>query len=255
MRNHFFFVTTVMLAAAGAGSVACSDDDSSSSPLQPSPLATAPAGADPRGFAGGGSPAARGSLTAAGDTPEGGYGLQAGSRDGFNAYNARIEYVDGEVTITFAPVDMPDMPNAAREYRRRAVTVWRCPVEPHHVGQRCGAPVFEDSFAFAGSPSRTFMLPDCAGWLVMEAAELSDDRSDGWRNVPLACRQDEEGRTVTSVDTDGNGAGWSDSRFPPPPPEPSPAETAEPAETVRSTVQKTVDATISAGGGLVAGRG
>ena len=247
MRNCFFFVTTVMLAAA-AGSVACSDDESSSSPLQPSPLATAPAGADPQGL-----PAAQVRLASgAGDTPEGGYGLQAGSRDGFNAYNAQIEYVDGEVTITFAPVEMPDMPNAAREYRNRAVTVWRCPVEPHHIGQRCGAPVFEDSFAFAGSPSRTFMLPDCAGWLVMEAAELSDDRSDGWRNAPLACRQDEEGRTVTSVDTDGNGPGWSDSRFPPPPPEPAPAETAE---TVRSTVQKTVDATISDAGGLVAGRG
>ena len=42
MRNCFFVIT--VLLAAGAGLVACSDDDSSSSPLQPSPLATAPSG-------------------------------------------------------------------------------------------------------------------------------------------------------------------------------------------------------------------
>ena len=151
---------------------------------------------------------------------------------GFNAYNARIEYVDGEVTITFVPVDMPGMPDAAREYRNRAVTIRHCPVEPHHVGQRCGEPVFEESFAFVGSPSRTLMLPDCAGWLVVEAAELSDDRYDGWRNAPLSCRTDEAGRTVTSVDTDGNGPGWEDSRFDPPVrAEPEPEPEPEPVDT------------------------
>ena len=120
------------------------------------------------------------------------------------------------MTITFVPVDMPGMPDAAREYRNRAVTVWQCPVEPHHVSQACGEPVFRDSFAFAGSPSRTFPLADCAGWLVIEAAELSDDFYDGWRNAPLSCRQDEEGRTVADVDTGGGGAGWEDSRHDPP---------------------------------------
>ena len=125
---------------------------------------------------------------------------------------------------------MPGMPDAAREYRNRAVTIRHCPVEPHHVGQRCGEPVFEESFAFVGSPSRTLTLPDCAGWLVVEAAELSADRANGWRNAPLSCRTDEEGRTVTSVDTDGNGPGWEDSRFDPPvraepEPEPEPVDT------------------------------
>ena len=136
------------------------------------------------------------------------------------------------MTITFAPVDMPGMPDAAREYRNRAVTVRHCPVEPHHVGQRCGEPVFEESFAFVGSPSRTLTLPDCAGWLVVEAAELSADRANGWRNAPLSCRTDEEGRTVTSVDTDGNGPGWEDSRFDPPVrAEPEPEPEPEPVDT------------------------
>ena len=128
----------------------------------------------------------------------------------------QVEYLDGEVTLTFAPVDMPGMPDAAREYRNRAVTVWHCPVEPHHVGQTCGEPVFQDSFAFLGSPSRTFPLADCAGWLVVEAAELSADRHDGWRNAPLSCRQDDEGRTVASANTNGSGDGWGDSRHDPP---------------------------------------
>ena len=121
------------------------------------------------------------------------------------------------MTLTFAPVDMPKMPDAAREYRNRAVTVWQCPVEPHHVGQTCGEPVFQDSFAFLGSPSRTFPLADCAGWLVVEAAELSADRHDGWRNAPLSCRTDDEGRAVASANTNGGGDGWGDSRHDPPP--------------------------------------
>ncbi len=207
MRNCCHFLVAVMLAA-GAGLVACSDDESSSSPLQPSPLAPAPAGAGP------GGPSAAPVSLAAGDAP--GLSRLAPSPDGFNAYDARIEYMDGEVTLTFDPVDMPRMPDAAREYRNRAVTVWHCPVEPHHVSQACGEPVFRDSFAFAGSPSRTFPLADCAGWLVVEAAELSADRYAGWRNAPLSCRTDEEGRTVADVDTGGGGAGWEDSRHDPP---------------------------------------
>ena len=233
MRNCLF-VITVTLAAAGAGSIACSDDNDASSPLQPSPLATATAGAGPRGLAGAGPSASPVSLTAgAGDVP--GLSRVAPLPEGFNAYDARIEYRDGEVTITFVPVDMPGMPDAAREYRNRTVTVWQCPVEPHHVGQTCGEPVFQDSFAFEGSPARTFPLPDCAGWLVIEAAELSDDFYDGWRNAPLACRQDEEGRTVTDVDT-GGGAGWEDSRFDPP--------------VRRPSAQSVIDAAIAAAGGL-----
>ena len=231
MRNCFLI--TVMAVA-----VACSgDDDSSSSPLQPSPLTT-PAGVGPRGFAGG-PPVSPAGLTAGADAAGGGIAQLAPAPDDFNAYNAQIEYIDGEVTITFVPVDMPGMPDAAREYRNRAVTVRHCPVEPHHVNQRCGEPVFQDSFAFLGSPSRTFTLPECAGWLVIEAAELSDDRYDGWRNAPLACRTDEAGRAVTSVDTDGNGPGWEDSRFDPP-------ARAEPES---ERVQRVVDEAIAAAAG------
>ena len=244
MRNCCFFVITVMLAAAGAGSVACSDDNDSSSPLQPSPLTNAPAGAGPRGFAGG--------PPAGADAAGGGIAQLAPVPDEFNAYNAQIEYVDGEVTITFVPVDMPRMPPAAGAHRNRAVTVRHCPVEPHHVGQVCGdgAPVFQDSFAFMGSPSRTFTLPECSGWLVIEAAELSDDRYDGWRNAPLSCRTDDQGRTVTSVDTDGNGDGWDGSRFDPPARAESEAEQeeqeAEEAKQEAERVQRAVNEAIAA---------
>ncbi len=234
MRNCFFFVITVMLAVAGAGSIACSDDNDASSPLQPSPLGTATAGTGPRALP---TAAPAGPAAGAGDVP--GLSRVAPLPTDFNAYDARIEYRDGEVTITFVPVDMPGMPDAAREYRNRAVTVWQCPVEPHHVGQTCGEPVFRDSFAFEGSPARTFPLPDCAGWLVIEAAELSDDFYDGWRNAPLACRQDEEGRTVADVDTGGAGAGWEDSRFDPPV-----------RGSRRPSAQSVVDAAIFAAGGL-----
>ena len=205
MRNCFLI--TVMAVAVA---IACSgDDDSSSSPLQPSPLTT-PAGAGPRGFAGG--------PPAGADAAGAGIAQLAPPPDDFNAYNAQIEYMDGEVTITFVPVDMSRMPPAAGAHRNRAVTVRHCPVEPHHVGQVCGdgAPVFQDSFAFMGSPSRTFAMPECSGWLVIEAAELSDDRYDGWRSAPLSCRTDDQGRAVASVDTDGNGDGWDGSRYDPP---------------------------------------
>ena len=232
MRNCFLAITVML--AAGAGLVACSDDGSSSSPLQPSPLTPAPAGAGPRGFAGG--PAA--GLAAGADAE---IARLAPVSDDFNAYNAQIEYVDGEVTITFVPVDMSRMPPAAGAHRNRAVTVRHCPVEPHHVGQVCGdgAPVFRDSFAFMGSPSRTFTMPGCSGWLVIEVAELSDDRYDGWRNAPLSCRTDEAGRAVASVDTDGNGDGWGGSRFDPP----------ARAESEAEQVQRVVDEAIAAAAG------
>ena len=241
MRN-WFFVITVMLVA-GAGLVACSGDDSSSSPLQPSPLTPAPAGAGPRGFAGG---------PPAGADAGGGIAQLAPPPDGFNAYNAQIEYVDGEVTITFVPVDMPRMPPAAGAHRNRAVTVRHCPVEPHHVGQVCGdgTPVFQDSFAFGGSPSRTFTMPECSGWLVIAVAELSDDRYDGWRNAPLACRTDDQGRAVATVDTDGNGDGWDGSRYDPPARAESEAEQeeqeAEQAEQEAERVQRVVNEAIAA---------
>ena len=224
MRNWFFVIT--VLLAAGAGLAACSGDDSSSSPLQPSPLAPAPTGAGPAGFAGSppaGADAARGRVAQLAPPP-----------DGFNAYNARIEYVDGEVTVTFVPVDMSGMPRAAGAHRNRAVTIRHCPVEPHHVGQVCGKPVFQDSFAFMGSPSRTFTMSECSGWLIIEAAELSDDRYDGWRNAPLSCRTDGQGRAVASVDTDGNG--WEASRFP----EPEPTAGTRTPDQVQSIVDKAV---------------
>ena len=47
-------------------------------------------------------------------------------------------------------------------------------------------------------------LASCDGWITVYAAELSDDRNDGWRNAP--CPQP-DGNPVGS---DGTGAGWPD---------------------------------------------
>ena len=52
--------------------------------------------------------------------------------------NTPCQYRDGEVMITFVPVDVPRMPPPAGAHRNRAVTIRHCPVEPHHVGQVCG---------------------------------------------------------------------------------------------------------------------
>lgn len=64
-----------------APSTTMADAPSYYAPLTPVPLTPAPTG--------------------------GGIAQLAPPPDGFNAHNARIEYVDGAVTITFVPVDMP----------------------------------------------------------------------------------------------------------------------------------------------------
>ena len=235
MRNNNFFTITVLLAAgAGLLLVACSGDDSSSSPLQPSPLATAPAGIDPQGL-----PAAQVRLTSgAGDTPEGAYGLRADSRDGFNAYDFFAGYDDGVLSLALVEDEMRSMREASKPHRTRRVTVEHCPVEPHHALQSCGTALWTGRVRLAGRVELDpIALPACEGWIVVHADELFDDVRDGWRNAPCPAAGGGE------VGSDGSGDGWPDY------PEPDrPAETAE-------TVQRTVDKTLAAAGGLVAGRG
>ena len=241
MRNNNFFTITVLLAAgAGLLLVACSGDDSSSSPLQPSPLATAPAGTDPQGL-----PAAQVRLTSGAGTPEGAYGLRADSRDGFNAYDFFAGYDDGMLSLALVEDEMRSMREASKPHRTRRVTVEHCPVEPHHALQSCGTALWTGRVRLAGRVELDpIPLPACEGWIVVHADELFDDVWDGWRNAP--CPAAGGG----AVGSDGSGDGWPD--YPEPDRPAGPAGTDQPADT---PVQRTVNKTLAAAGGLVAGRG
>ena len=115
------------------------------------------------------------------------------------------------LSLALVEDEMRAMREASKPHRMRRITVETCPVEPHHPGQSCGAPIWEGTRMLAGRlelPPIT--LPECGGWVVVQAAELSDDVYDGWRNAP--CPAPDGGE----VGSDGTGAGWEDSRFDPP---------------------------------------
>ena len=126
------------------------------------------------------------------------------------------------------------MREASKPHRSRMITVGTCPVEPHHVLQACGDPIWRGSHALSGRLELPpIPLASCAGWwIVVNAAELSDDRQDGWRNAPCPAS---DGESV--IGSDGTGEGWPEY------PEP------EQGPTPQSIVDKAL------GGGLVAGGG
>ena len=132
---------------------------------------------------------------------------------------------------------MPEASKPANTGTAR-VTIRHCPVEPHHALQSCGRALWTGQVRLAGRVELDpIALPACEGWIVVHADELFDDVRDGWRNAP--CPAAGGG----AVGSDGSGDGWPDY--------PKPEKPEQPEETVQSTV----DATISAAGGLVAGRG
>ena len=142
------------------------------------------------------------------------------------------------LSLALVEDEMRSMREASKPHRMRRVTVGHCPVEPHHALQSCGRALWTGQVRLAGRVELDpIALPACEGWVVVHADELFDDVRDGWRNAP--CPAAGGG----AVGSDGSGDGWPDY--------PEPEKPEQPEETVQSTV----DATISAAGGLVAGRG
>ena len=149
------------------------------------------------------------------------------------------------LSLALVEDEMRSMREASKPHRMRRVTVGHCPVEPHHALQSCGRALWTGRVRLAGRVELDpIALPACEGWIVVHADELFDDVRDGWRNAP--CPAAGGG----AVGSDGSGDGWPD--YPEPDQPAGPAGTDQPADT---RVQRTVNKTLAAIGGLVAGRG
>ena len=229
-------IVSILAAAAGVlAAASCGDDPA---PTAPSPVPAA--GAPPAAAAGGGSPA----VPPAGDLQPAAFpadvrGLEPGAgRDAssFNAYDFEASWDGSMLQLALIEDEMTAMREASKPHRNRRITVGTCPGEPHHALQSCGDPIWSGSRMLAGRLELPpIPLAECGGWIVVNAAELSDDLYDGWRNAPCP---NPDGGTVGS---DGSGETWPE--YPEPPAAPRPPE----------TVQSNVDAEIAAAGGLTAG--
>ena len=218
-------VVSILVAAGGLlAAVSCGDDPS---PTAPSPV---PAPGAPPAAAGGGraallQPAAHGDVR----------GLQPGSggdASSFNAYDFEVSWDGSMLHLALIEDEMRSMREASKPHRNRRITVGTCPVEPHHALQSCGDPIWSGTRVLAGRLELPpIPLASCAGWLVVSAAELSDDRYDGWRNAPCP---NPDGGTVGS---DGSGETWSE----------------DPGTRTPDRVQRTVNEAVSAAGGLTPG--
>ena len=216
-----------LLAAAAAAGVlgtaaACSDD---ANPAAPSALSS------PAAPSSGGSPAAgRAALqpVRAGDVDTVAPG---DARYGPNAYDFFATWDGSALNVALVEDAMAGMRRASQPHRMRAIEVFHCNSEPRHVLQTCGAPLYSGTLQLAGRLELPPIdLAACASreWLVVTAAELSDDRYDGWRNAP--CPRP----NGVAVGSDGTGPGWDRGEHGPPErnfPEPEPEPEAEPAPT------------------------
>ena len=144
-------------------------------------------------------------------------------RYGPNAYDFFATWDGSALNVALVEDAMARMRRASQPHRMRAIEVFRCASEPRHVLQTCGEPLFSGTLQLAGRLELpTIDLAACASheWLVVTAAELSDDRYDGWRNAP--CPRP----NGVVVGSDGSGPGWDRSEHGPPPrdfpPEPGP---------------------------------
>ena len=237
MRKSPFFHLVAGLCVATTA-VSCGDD-----PAPTAPSLIPAGGASPVAAAGGGSPAApparQADLQPAASTAgvrrlQPGQGRDASS---FNAYDFQASWDGSMLHLALIEDEMRSMREASKPHRNRLITVETCPGEPHHALQSCGAPIWSGTRMLTGRLELPpIPLAECEGWIVVNAAELSDDQYDGWRNAPCP---DPDGETP--VGSDGSGEGWPEYPDPEPPAE--------------SAAQSTVDATIAAAGGLVAGRG
>ena len=228
-------VVSILAASAGVlAAVSCGDDPAPTAPsLVPAP------GAPPAAAAGGGSPAAPparpADLRPAARADVRGLQPGQGTHGDFNAYDFEASWDGSMLHLALIEDEMRSMRESSKPHRSRPITVGTCPVEPHHATQSCGAPIWRGTRVLKGRLGLPLIpLAECAGWIVVNAAELSDDRYDGWRNAPCPDPDDE-----TGVGSDGSGEGWPEY------PEPEPERSA----------QSIADGAIRRAGGLVAGGG
>ena len=125
--------------------------------------------------------------------------------EGFNAYDFAASYDGSMLTLVLTEDEMRSMDEAGKPHRNRTITVGICPNEPHHISQACGDPIWQGSMRLADRLELPAIpLASCNGWIVVNAAEMSDDRYDGWRNAP--CPVPDGG----PVGSDGTGDVWPD---------------------------------------------
>lgn len=132
---------------------------------------------------------------------------------GFNAYDFEASWDGSMLRLALIEDRMRDMREASKPHRNRMITVMHCPVEPHHALQSCGEPIWNGSRILRGRLELPPVpLASCAGWIVVYAAELSDDKYDGWRNAPCPAASDgesgESGEPAVTTGSDGTGTGW-----------------------------------------------
>ena len=207
MRTGLFVVAfTAALVAVG-----CGDTDGPTAP-------TAPMAAQRASQSG--APAV---LPARFDAPAGaGSSLAPRSIDDFNAYDFEAAWDGSMLSLALIEDEMRSMREASKPHRHRRITVGTCPVEPHHALQACGAPIWEGTRRLADRLELPpIPLAECGGWIIVNADELSDDATDGWRNAPCPSP---DGESV--VVSDGTGEEWPEYPEPEPvapePPPPAP---------------------------------
>ena len=203
--NHVVLV--LVLASFGFASFGCGDD--SSSPVAPSstPMAAAP-------MAPAYAPAAAPSVRPASSSPDVDTVAPGDARYGPNAYDFFAHMDSGMLHVALVEDAMSTMRTASQPHRMRQVEVYHVISEPRHVLQTHGDPLYTGTVRLSGRLELPpIAVESCAPheWIVVQAAELSDDRYDGWRNAP--CPQ--PGGAV--VGSDGSGPGWERSEHGPPP--------------------------------------
>ena len=197
-------VLVLVLASFGFASFGCGDD--SSSPVAPSstPMMEAPSYA----------PAGAPSVRPVSSSPDVDTVAPGDGRYGPNAYDFFAHVDSGMLRVALVEDAMATMRTASQPHRMRQVEVYHVISEPRHVLQTHGDPLYTGTVQLSGRLELPpIAVESCAPheWIVVQAAEMSDDRYDGWRNAP--CPQ--PGGVV--VGSDGSGPGWERSEHGAPP--------------------------------------
>ena len=202
MRTLNYVVLVLVLVSFGFVSFGCGDSDSPTAPSSASSTTMAEA------------PSFATSSTSVRTTPASfdADNLRPDAR-GWNAYDFDASYDGRMLRLVLEEGSMARMREASKPHRNRLITVSHCPVEPHHSLQACGDPIWQATMRLAGRLELDpIPLASCEGWIVVNAAELYDDKYDGWRNAPCPTVDDD------AVSSDGTGSGWPE--YPPLPPRP-----------------------------------